>query len=109
MAIECVGKPGLLNDCIAATRSKGRIVVAGVCMEQDPFWSMAALMKELTIHFAVYYTPDEFRTVIEAFRSGAVAPGLLIGRTVGLSALPEAFDLLSNGSTPGKILIDPSA
>jgi (R,R)-butanediol dehydrogenase / meso-butanediol dehydrogenase / diacetyl reductase len=109
VAIECVGKPGLLNACIAATRSKGRIVVAGVCMEQDQFWSMAALMKELTIHFAVYYTPDEFRTVIEAFRSGAVAPGQLIGRTVGLSALPEAFDLLSNGSTPGKILIDPSA
>jgi (R,R)-butanediol dehydrogenase / meso-butanediol dehydrogenase / diacetyl reductase len=109
VAIECVGKPGLLDACIAATRSKGRIVIAGVCMEQDPFWSMAALMKELTVHFAVYYTPDEFRTVIEAFRSGEIEPDQLIGRTVGLSALPEAFDLLSNGSTQGKILIDPSS
>jgi len=109
VAIECVGKPGLLDACIAATRAKGRIVVAGVCIEQDPFWSMAALMKELTIHFAVYYTPDEFRTVIEAFRAGVIAPGQLIGQTVGLSALPEAFDLLANGSTQGKILIDPSA
>jgi (R,R)-butanediol dehydrogenase/meso-butanediol dehydrogenase/diacetyl reductase len=108
VAIECVGKPGLLDACIAATRAKGRIGVAGVCMEQDPFWSMAALMKELTIHFAVYYAPDEFRTVIEAFASGAISPEHLIGQTVGLDALPEAFDLLEAGSTQGKILIAPS-
>jgi 2-desacetyl-2-hydroxyethyl bacteriochlorophyllide A dehydrogenase len=108
VAIECVGKPGLLDACIAATRAKGRIVVAGVCVEQDPFWSMAALMKELTIHFAVYYTPDEFRTVIEAFASGAIAPGQLVGRTMELSALSDAFDLLEAGSTQGKILLTPS-
>ena len=71
VAIECVGSPGLLDQCIAATRAKGRIVVAGVCAEQDPFWSMAALMKELTIRFAVYYTPDEFRTVIERLSTRA--------------------------------------
>ena len=109
VAIECVGKPGLLDTCIAACRPKGRIVVAGVSVEQDTFWSMAALMKELTIHFAVYYTPDEFRTVIEAFGSGALQPGQLVGTTIGLSALDEAFDLLAAGSTEGKILIDPSS
>ena len=73
------GKPGLLDACIAAARPKGRIVVAGVCTEQDPFWSIAVLTKELTIHFAVYYTPDEFRTVLEAFGSGAIEPGRLCG------------------------------
>jgi (R,R)-butanediol dehydrogenase/meso-butanediol dehydrogenase/diacetyl reductase len=108
VAIECVGKPGLLDACIAATRAKGRIVIAGVCTEQDPFWSMAALMKELSIHFAVYYTPDEFRTVIQAFVSGAIDPAQLVGRTIGLGSLNEAFDLLAAGSTQGKILIDPS-
>lgn len=108
VAIECVGKPGLLDACIAATRAKGRIVVAGVCTEQDPFWSMAALMKELTIRFAVYYTPQEFRTVIEAFGSGVIEPDRLVGRTIGLDALGEAFDALSEGSTAGKILIMPA-
>jgi (R,R)-butanediol dehydrogenase/meso-butanediol dehydrogenase/diacetyl reductase len=109
VAIECVGKPGLLDACIAATRAKGRIVVAGVCTEPDPFWSIAALMKELTIHFAVYYTPDEFRTVIEAFGSGAFEPAQLVGQTIGLSSLAQAFDLLATGSIRGKILIDPSS
>jgi 2-desacetyl-2-hydroxyethyl bacteriochlorophyllide A dehydrogenase len=108
VAIECVGKPGLLDACIAATRAKGRIAIAGVCTEQDPFWPMAALMKELSIHFAVYYTPDEFRTVIQAFVSGSIAPAQLVGRTIGLGSLNEAFDLLAASSTQGKILIDPS-
>lgn len=109
VAIECVGKPGLLDSCIAATRPKGRIVVAGVCIERDPFWSMAALMKELTICFAVYYSPKEFRTVIEAFRSGAIAPAQLVGRTMGITSLAGAFEALAVGSTQGKILIDPLA
>ena len=108
VAIECVGKPGLLDACVTAARPKGRIVVAGVCTEQDPFWSIAALMKELTIHFAVYYTPEEFRSVIDAFGSGAVEPGVLVGRTIKLDALPEAFEMLMAGSIAGKILIDPS-
>ena len=109
VAIECVGKPGLLDACIAATRAMGRIVIAGVCTEPDPFWSIAALMKELTIHFAVYYTPDEFRTVIEAFGSSAFEPAQLVGQTIGLSSLAQAFDLLATGSIRGKILIDPSS
>ncbi len=108
VAIECVGKPGLLDACIAATRAKGRIVVAGVCAEQDPFWSMAALMKELTIRFAVYYTPDEFRTVISAFATGAIEPGRLVARTSPLEELPDAFSALADGSARGKILIEPS-
>jgi (R,R)-butanediol dehydrogenase / meso-butanediol dehydrogenase / diacetyl reductase len=108
VSIECVGKAGLVNACIAATRAKGRIVVAGVCAEQDPFWSMAALMKELTIRFAVYYSPDEFRTVVGAFASSAIDPGRLVGRIEMLQELPAAFVALADGSVQGKILIDPS-
>ena len=46
--------------------------------------SVAALMKEVSIRFAVYYTPEEFRTVIDAFASGTIDPGPLVGATMGL-------------------------
>jgi (R,R)-butanediol dehydrogenase / meso-butanediol dehydrogenase / diacetyl reductase len=108
LAIECVGKPGLLDGCIAATKPKGRIVVAGVCTEQDRFWPVAALLKELTICFAAYYTPNEFDSVIGAFSSGLIDPARLVGQTMGLDDLPAAFDALVEGSISGKILIDPS-
>lgn len=107
LVVECVGKPGLLDACITATRVKGRIVVAGVCVEPAPFLPIAALMKELSLRFAVYYTPDEFRTVIDAFASGRIDPALLVGRTADLSLVNDAFDDLSRTAVNGKILLLP--
>jgi 2-desacetyl-2-hydroxyethyl bacteriochlorophyllide A dehydrogenase len=108
VAIECVGKPGLLDACVAAIRPKGRIVVAGTCAEPDPFWSVAALLKEASIIFAVYYALAEFRTVIEAFTAGTVDPRPLVGRRMPLSALNDAFTALAESSVDGKILVEPT-
>lgn len=107
VVVECVGKPGLLDACVNAARVRGRLVVAGVCVEPAPFASMAALMKELSIAFSVYYTPEEFRTVIAAFSGGQIDPSLLLSRTVDLSLVGEAFDDLARASASAKILIEP--
>jgi 2-desacetyl-2-hydroxyethyl bacteriochlorophyllide A dehydrogenase len=108
VVVECVGKPGLLDACVAAIRPRGRIVVAGTCVEPDPFWSVAALLKEVSIRFAVYYSPAEFHTVIDAFAGRSIDPGPLVGREVALTALNDAFAALAASSTNGKILVVPS-
>lgn len=107
VVVECVGKVGLLDAAVAAARPKGRIVVAGVGTEQDPFWSMLALLKEVSIRFAVYYTPAEFRAVIDAFARDVIDPGQLVGRTVELAGLDGAFAALAAASINGKILVKP--
>jgi 2-desacetyl-2-hydroxyethyl bacteriochlorophyllide A dehydrogenase len=109
VAIECVGKPGLLDQCVTAARPCGRIVVAGVCGEQERFWSIAALMKQVTIVFAVYYSPAEFRTVIDAFEGGTIDPAPLVGRVTPMGRLDEEFAVLASGSVSGKILVDPAS
>ena len=108
VAIECVGRPGLLDACVDAIRPKGRVVVAGTCVEPDPFWSVAALMKEAIIAFAVYYAPEEFRTVIRAFTDGTLDPGPLVGRRMALAEVNEAFAALAASTVDGKILVEPS-
>ena len=107
VVIDCVGKPGLLDRCVDAVATKGRIVVAGVCAEPDPFLPMMALLKEVTIGFAVYYRPEEFDTVIAAFADGSIDPTGLVTDTVGLDQLDSAFDRLATDPTDAKILIDP--
>lgn len=104
---ECAGQPGLLDACVAAARTKGRIVVAGVCVEPAPFLQVAALMKEVSIGFAVYYTPEEFEAVIAAFAGGQIDPSPLLARRLDLSLINEAFDDLAHTATGGKILIEP--
>jgi (R,R)-butanediol dehydrogenase/meso-butanediol dehydrogenase/diacetyl reductase len=107
VVIDCVGKPGLLDRCVAATATKGRVVVAGVCAEPDPYLPVMALLKELTISFAVYYRPEEFELVINAFETGQIDPDPLVTRIVALEQLDSAFASLTGTATDSKILVDP--
>ena len=107
VVIECVGKPGLLDTCVEATAVKGRIVIAGVCAEPDPYLPVMALLKELTVSFSVYYRPDEFEHVIEAFAGGRIDPTVLVTGTVPLDGLDQAFARLGGNPSDCKILVDP--
>ncbi|ONH58212.1 alcohol dehydrogenase [Frankia sp. CcI49] len=104
---ECAGRASLLDACVTAARPGARIVMAGVTIEPTPFASVAALMKEVSVGFAVYYTPEEFRTVVDAFAGGRIDPEPLIARWVGLSEVNEAFDDLANVTASAKILLRP--
>jgi (R,R)-butanediol dehydrogenase / meso-butanediol dehydrogenase / diacetyl reductase len=107
VVIECAGKPGLLDSCVTAARAKGRIVVAGVCPEPSPFSSVAALLKEVSIGFAVYYTTGEFQTVVDAFAAGRIDPSPLLSRRFTLSRVNEAFDDLARTASSAKIIVEP--
>ncbi len=109
IVVDCVGKPGLLDRCIDAAATKGRIVVAGVCAEPDSYLPVLALLKELTIAFSVYYRPEEFEHVIAAFADGRIDPSALVTDTVGLDQLGTVFDRLATDPTDSKILVDPRA
>jgi len=104
---ECAGKPGLLDGCVAAARPRGRVVMAGVALEPTSFSTVRALMKEVSISFAVYYTPADFRAVLAAFASGQLDPAPLESRRVDLGRLNEAFDDLARTATSAKTLIEP--
>jgi 2-desacetyl-2-hydroxyethyl bacteriochlorophyllide A dehydrogenase len=104
---ECAGKAGLLDGCVAAARTRGRVVVAGLSLEPSQLTSFVAMMKEVTIGFAVYYTPREFGEVIEAFASGRIDPAPLVSRRLGLPSLNEAVEDLARAAGAGKTLIEP--
>jgi len=84
-------------------------VIAGVCLDHDPFFQATALMKEVSIHFAVYYSPADFRNVVAALEAGTIEAAPLVGDTMALTELDAAFDALAASTTTGKILIAPGA
>ena len=104
---ECAGRPGLLDGCVAAARPRGRVVVAGTCLEPTSLTPIAALMKEVSISFAVYYTPAEFSKVIAAFTDGLITPAPLVSRRLGLEDLNDAFGDLARAAAGPKTLIRP--
>jgi (R,R)-butanediol dehydrogenase/meso-butanediol dehydrogenase/diacetyl reductase len=104
--VECVGKPGLLDVAAGAAGVHGRIVIAGVCADPDPYLPLVPLLKELTVRYSVYYRPDEFRTVVDAFATGRIDPSGLVTRTVGLADLDDAFAALASPDDL-KVVVEP--
>ena len=68
---ECVGVPGMVQASIDAAGVHGKVVIVGVCSKPDPFVPVVALMKELTMHFVVYYRSADYRYTIDMMQQAA--------------------------------------
>jgi (R,R)-butanediol dehydrogenase/meso-butanediol dehydrogenase/diacetyl reductase len=107
VVVECVGLPGMTDVCVRAATLHGHVVIAGVCTKPDPYIPIAALMKELTVDFVVYYTRREFFSVVDTLGQGAVDAAPFVTRRVGLGGANDAFTELTEAKDQRKILVLP--
>ncbi len=102
--IECVGAPGLLQQCIEMAPQRGKIVPVGVCEQPDSIMPFFGLVKELNIQFAIAYTRDDFDTCVAMLAEGRIDVAPMITDVVDLEALPDAFEALRTPSHQCKVL-----
>ena len=108
VVFECVGVPGLIQAAVDAAAVRGRVVIAGVCMGPDQLMPLMAVLKEVSIRFAVYYRGDEFAAAAALINGGAVVTEAFISATVGLDGVQGAFDrLTTKAGGAGKTLVTP--
>ncbi|HEV8297453.1 MAG TPA: alcohol dehydrogenase catalytic domain-containing protein [Acidimicrobiales bacterium] len=107
VVFECVGVPGMLAAGIAATGTHGRLIVAGVCTKPDPFVPVQALVRELTMHFVMYYRRQDFAFTVDMLRRGRIDAGSLVTDRVDLEGFPAAFEALKHPTTQCKVLVLP--
>ncbi len=101
---ECVGAPGLIQQCIELAPRRGQVIPVGVCEQQDNFMPFLALVKELSMQFAIAYTRDDFETVIAMLAQGRIDPSAMVTDVVSLDDMPAAFEALRNPSHQCKVL-----
>ena len=70
VVFEAVGVPGMLQQILADVPVGTRVTVVGVCMEPDRIVPFYAIAKELSLQFALAYTPDEFAGALEGHCRG---------------------------------------
>lgn len=104
---ECVGVPGLLQQILREAPRGARVVVAGVCMEEDRIRPLLAIHKELQIQFVLGYTPEEFAEALSALTEGRIDGAPLITGRVGVDGVAAAFDALGRPDEHAKILVEP--
>ncbi|HZJ27751.1 MAG TPA: zinc-binding dehydrogenase [Acidimicrobiia bacterium] len=104
---EAVGVPGMLDAAMRDAPPQARVLVVGVCMEEDHVRPMVGVMKELSIQFAFGYDPMEFAATLAAIAEGRLDVTPLITGTVGVEGVPAAFAALADPEDHVKILVEP--
>ena len=104
---EAVGVPGMLASAMQDCPPGGRVLVVGVCMEMDQVVPAVGVLKELSVQFALGYTPDEFNRSLRDIAEGRIDVSSLITGYVGIDEVPSAFDQLANPEQHCKIMVTP--
>ena len=104
---ECVGVPGILHQIMRGAPVGARVIVAGVCMEDDSIKPMLGINKELSIQFVLGYTPEEFASSLQAIAEGQIDVAPLVTGRVGVDGVPAAFETLAKPDQHAKILVEP--
>ncbi len=105
---ECVGVPGVLQEILDGAMRDTRVVVVGVCMEQDRIRPLTGIGKEINIQFVLGYTPEEFAATLTDLAEGELRPQPMISARVGFDGVPAAFEALSDPEGHAKIIVDPT-
>jgi threonine dehydrogenase-like Zn-dependent dehydrogenase len=104
---ECVGLPGIIDQMMKGAPRGARIIVVGVCMEQDRMRPMLGINKELSLQFVLGYEPHEFAGTLANIADGNVVVEPLITGSVGIDGVAAAFDELASPDKHAKILVRP--
>ena len=105
--IECVGRPGVLNQAIDMVRQGGTVIAGGVCMQPDTIDHLAAYGKEPIVRFPQTYTKAENQFVIEMIAAGRIHPTPMLSHRVTLDELPAVFEALRTPTDQCKVVVTP--
>jgi threonine dehydrogenase-like Zn-dependent dehydrogenase len=108
VVFEAVGAPGVIDDVLRRAPSRTRLVIAGVCMQPDAVHPFFGIAKEINVQFVVGYDPAEFANSLRSIAEGEVDVAPMITGAVGLDAVADAFDELSDPDRHCKILVVPN-
>ena len=103
---ECVGAPGILQQCIERAPKRGLIMGIGLCDHPDNIMPLVAFSKELRIQWAVAYDKEDWDFTIQMMVNGRIDGTPMITSVVTLDELPDAFEALRSPSDQCKVLID---
>jgi (R,R)-butanediol dehydrogenase/meso-butanediol dehydrogenase/diacetyl reductase len=106
---ECVGVPGIIQQCIGLAPVRGSIVVVGVCALPDTILPVLAVIKELRIQFVVAYRKSDFAFTIDMLESGRVKSAPMVTDRVHFDTFADAFEALKHPTSQCKVLLDPRA
>ncbi len=107
VVFEAVGVPGMIEHTMRMAPKDSRILIVGACMQEDNIHPMLGIGKELSLQFVLGYTPEEFKSSLDAIATERVDLSPLLTGTVAIDDIPQAFLDLGHPEAHAKILVQP--
>lgn len=107
VVFECVGKEGILQECVELVGRRGRIISVGAAMALDPILPAFACLREVELRFVVSCSHQDFAEALQALANGLVAGPRMVTDQVSLDDLPRAFEQLYATGPHCKVLVRP--
>jgi (R,R)-butanediol dehydrogenase/meso-butanediol dehydrogenase/diacetyl reductase len=102
---DCAG--GRLGEAVMLAGHDATIVVAGVHANPVPVDTQRALLREVDVRFASWYTTAEFEHTIDAVGRDRLAIGSIVTHRITLDELPAMYQSLQHPNEQGKVLVSP--
>lgn len=104
VSIDALGSPATAEDSIACLRPRGRHVQIGLLLGEQPSIPMGRVLgQELALLGSHGMSARAYPELLELVVSGALDPGRLVTRTLGLDEAAEALENV--GSAPGVAIV----
>jgi (R,R)-butanediol dehydrogenase/meso-butanediol dehydrogenase/diacetyl reductase len=104
---ECVGVPGLIQECMNLAPNRGRVVVVGVCVGPDNFVPAVGVVKELDLRFVVAYHKRDWELTLSLLAQERISSQAMVTDVVDLTGFPSAFEALKKPSSQCKVMLEP--
>jgi (R,R)-butanediol dehydrogenase/meso-butanediol dehydrogenase/diacetyl reductase len=107
VVFECVGVPGLIQECMNLAPNRGRVVVVGVCISPDTFVPAIGVIKELDLRFVVAYQKRDWELTLSLLEQRRITSQAMVTDVVDLTGFPAAFEALKKPSSQCKVMLEP--
>jgi threonine dehydrogenase-like Zn-dependent dehydrogenase len=98
----------MIEQAMRMAPKNARLLVVGVCMQEDRIHPMLGIGRELSLQFALGYEPHEFAAALDSIADGAVDVAPLVTGTVDVDGVPAAFEDLADPEEHAKIMVKPA-
>jgi threonine dehydrogenase-like Zn-dependent dehydrogenase len=97
----------MIDAIFLGAPKNAKIMVVGVCLQQDYIRPLVAINKELSLHFLLGWSMEEFTQSLRYIAEGKfdVSP-LITGRT-SLDDIASTFEALATPNNQAKVLVKP--
>jgi 2-desacetyl-2-hydroxyethyl bacteriochlorophyllide A dehydrogenase len=106
VVFEVSGSPAGALDMTRFASLRGRIVLVAIFPEAQPVALFDVFWKELELHGARVYEPEDYERSIDLIATGGLPLDRLITAVEPLERLPALFEEHADGSAAMKVLVD---